>query len=102
MRANVIARREVSSIRWRLHTRVTSSRLRGAWGLLGALVLAVVVPVNAMAASIASSPFTGIEDPLSENGAWVPLTSPGLCANGGRLQQNDGGLLDKAAPDPAS
>ena len=80
---------------------MTSSRLRGAWGLLGALVLAVVVPVNAMAASIASSPFTGIEDPLSENGAWVPLTSPGLFPNGGRFQKNNGAFPDKAPPDHA-
>ena len=54
-----------------------------------------------MAASIASSPFTGIEDPLSENGAWVPLTSPGLFPNGGRFQKNNGAFPDKAPPDHA-
>jgi hypothetical protein len=64
-------------------------------GLLGALL----IPAAALAAPIASSSFVGLEDPLTENGAWAPLTS--LSPNGGRFQKNNGALPDRFSPDHA-
>jgi Fibronectin type III domain len=48
---------------------------------------------------MASSSFAGAEDPLSENGAWAPLTS--LSPNGGRFQKNNGAFPDRITPDHA-
>jgi hypothetical protein len=42
---------------------------------------------------IATSSFVGAEDPLSENGAWVALTS--LSPNGSRFQKNNGAYPDQ-------
>src|SRR2546422_128691 len=69
--------------------------LRAAGGLLGGLLLvATLLPSPAVAAGpIASSNFAGVEDPLSENGAWTPLTS--LWPGTGRLQKNDGAFPDQ-------
>ena len=68
--------------------------------IVGCLVLVAHGPVPATAAGpIASSSFVGTEDPLSENGAWAPLTS--LSPNGGRFQKVDGAYPDRSAPDHA-
>jgi hypothetical protein len=59
--------------------------------VLGGLLLAAIVPITTVAAGagpIASSSFAGVENPLSENGAWLPLVS--LAPNGSRFQKNDG------------
>jgi chitodextrinase len=50
--------------------------------------LALLVPITAVAAPLAASNFAGVENPLSENGAWLPLTS--LAPNGSRFQKNNG------------
>jgi len=61
--------------------------------LLGGLLVATM-PVLAIAdAPIASSSFVGVEDPLSENGAWAALTS--LSPNGTRFQKNNGAYPDQ-------
>jgi hypothetical protein len=59
----------------------------------GALLLAALPALAIADAPIASSTFTGVEDPLSENGAWVPLTS--LAPQGTRFQKNNGALPDR-------
>ena len=52
-----------------------------------------LVPAGASAAGpIASSSFVGVEDPLSEGGAWAALTS--MAPNGGRFQKNNGAYPD--------
>jgi hypothetical protein len=57
--------------------------------LLGALLVAMLIPVMAIAdGSIASSSFAGTEDPLSENGAWAAITS--LSPQGTRFNKNNG------------
>jgi hypothetical protein len=61
-------------------------------------VTLVAAPATAQA-PIASSSFTGVEDPLFENGAWAPLTS--LSPNGGRFQKNNGAFPDRLSPDHA-
>ena len=67
--------------------RATHSIMPGRF--LGVLLVATLMPVMAIAdAPIASSSFDGTEDPLSENGAWVALTS--LSPTGGRFQKNGG------------
>jgi Fibronectin type III domain len=67
------------------------------WSGLTALAL---VPAAASAqAPIASSSFTGQEDPLSENGAWAALTS--LSPTGGRFQKSNGAFPDRFSPDHA-
>jgi hypothetical protein len=63
------------------------------------LLAAAALPAAAAAAPIASSSFAGAEDPLSENGAWAPLTS--LSPNGGRFQKNNGAFPDRFSPDHA-
>src|SRR2546426_11810859 len=56
---------------------------------LGGLLVATLMPIMASADTpIASSSFVGAGDPLSENGAWVALTS--LSPQGTRFQKNDG------------
>src|SRR5467141_2198273 len=69
--------------------------LRTAGRLLGALFVVTLIPATAMAqAPIASSNFAGFEDPLSENGAWMPLTS--MAPQGTRFQKNNGAYPDSA------
>ena len=66
-----------------------SGRLRMTGKLLGGLLLTMLMPITALAdGPIASSNFVGVEDPLSEGGTWVGLTS--LQANGSHLQKNNG------------
>ena len=61
--------------------------------LLGGLLVAALMPVLATAdAPIAASSFVGVEDPLSENGAWAALTS--LSPSGTRFQKNNGAYPD--------
>jgi chitodextrinase len=68
--------------------------------LLAALLIAGLIPFAAVAAGpIASSTFVGVEDPLSESGAWAALTS--LSPSGGRFQKNNGAFPDKGSPDHA-
>ncbi|HEV8535412.1 MAG TPA: fibronectin type III domain-containing protein, partial [Candidatus Limnocylindria bacterium] len=68
--------------------------------LLAGLLVVTLGPVTASAAGpIASSSFVGAENPLSENGAWVALTS--LAPNGGRFQKNNGALPNSPSPDIA-
>jgi hypothetical protein len=75
-------------------------RRRARTALVGGLVLAVLMQITAIAAGpIASSTFTGTEDPLSESGTWVALTS--LSPTGGRFQKNNGAFPDKPGPDHA-
>src|SRR3981081_4779367 len=75
-------------------------RRRARTALVGGLVLAVLMQIPAIAAGpIASSTFTGTEDPLSESGRWVALTS--LSPTGGRFQKNNGAFPDKPGPDHA-
>jgi hypothetical protein len=62
--------------------------------VLTVLILAALIPISAIAAGpIASSNFVGAEDPLSESGAWLALTS--LSPNGGRIQKNNGAFPDR-------
>jgi hypothetical protein len=56
--------------------------------MLSGLLLATVIAITATAAPIASSNFAGVENPVSENGAWEPLIS--LAPDGSRFQKNDG------------
>src|SRR5256885_6334839 len=68
--------------------------------VVGALLVAMLIPVNAIGAGpIASSSFAGAEDPLSETGAWAALTS--LSPTGGRFQKNNGAFPDRTGPDHA-
>jgi fibronectin type III domain protein len=53
-----------------------------------ALFLSLLLPMTAVAAPLASSNFVGVESPLSENGAWIAMTS--LAPNGSRFQKSDG------------
>jgi fibronectin type 3 domain-containing protein len=66
--------------------------------VLGGLILAAAIPISAITASaagpIASSSFVGVENPLSEGGTWVPLTS--LWPNTGQLQKNGGAFPNQA------
>src|SRR5437763_6076520 len=64
----------------------------GAAGLLGLVVAILPVTVTADG-PIASSSFAGVEDPLSENGAWAAITS--LAPNGTRFQKNNGAFPDR-------
>jgi len=62
--------------------------------LLACLLAITIAPGMAIAdGPIASSSFTGVEDPLYENGAWAPLTS--LAPQGIRFQKNNGALPDR-------
>lgn len=71
---------------------------RIAGPVVAGLLVAALVPVPATAAGpIASSSFVGVEDPLSEGGAWVGLSS--FAPNGGRFQKNNGALPNKPSPD---
>src|SRR3989454_9096085 len=75
-----------------MRPRATHSVMPGR--LLGVLLVATLMPVLAIAdAPIAASSFVGVEDPLSENGAWAALTS--LSPNGTRFQKNNGAYPDK-------
>src|SRR2546428_357752 len=68
--------------------------------LLSGVLVASLFPATAIAAGpIASSSFVGVEDPLSEGGAWAALTS--LSPNGGRFQKNNGAFPDQLAPNHA-
>src|SRR3989442_417204 len=79
-----------------MRPRATHSVMPGR--LLGVLLVATLMPVLAIAdAPIASSSFVGVEDPLSENGAWAALTS--LSPNGARFQKNNGAYPDKIYQD---
>ena len=70
------------------------------WGrmpgrFLGSLLLATLVPGVAIAqGTSASSSFQGTENPLSENGAWVGLTS--MSPQGTRFQKNNGAFPNQA------
>jgi hypothetical protein len=67
-------------------------RMRGR--LLGGLLVITLTAVVAIAdGPIASSSFVGMEDPLSENGAWAALTS--LAPAGTRFQKNNGAYPDR-------
>ena len=58
------------------------------------LLVAMLMSIMAIAdGPIATSSFVGAEDPLSENGAWAPLTS--LAPNGTRFQKNNGAYPDR-------
>jgi hypothetical protein len=81
-----------------LQRRLRQFRVMGR--LLGVVLVATLIGVMAMAAGpIASSSFVGVEDPLSESGAWAGLTS--LSPNGGRFQKNNGAFPDRLGPDHA-
>ncbi|MFL5313293.1 MAG: IPT/TIG domain-containing protein, partial [Myxococcales bacterium] len=55
-------------------------------------------PTLAAADPIASSSFTGAEDPLFENGAWAPIFS--MSPQGTQFQKNNGAFCDRfAGPD---
>ena len=65
--------------------------------LCGFLFVMLMVVVVAVAnGPIASSSFVGAENPLSENGAWVALTS--YSPYGTRLQKNNGAYPDRLSP----
>ena len=72
--------------------------------VLGGVLLAALLPMAAITASaagpIASSNFAGVENPLSEGGTWVPLTS--LWPNTGQLQKNDGAFPNQGGHAGAS
>jgi hypothetical protein len=64
-------------------------RQRRAGRFLSCLALATFISLTALAANpIASSSFLGQENPLSENGAWQPLTS--MSPDGTQFQKNNG------------
>ena len=74
-------------------------RVTMGW-FLGALVLCTLTPGTAIAqAPTASSNFIGFEDPLSEDGAWVALTT--MAAQGTRFQKNFGAYPDSTKGDHA-
>jgi IPT/TIG domain-containing protein/List-Bact-rpt repeat protein len=60
---------------------------------VGLLVVMLISAMTVADGPIASSSFIGAEDPLSENGAWVALTS--LAPHGTRFQKNNGAYPDK-------
>ena len=64
-------------------------RMRLSLGVL----LATLIPATAIAQPITSSNFVGVESPLSENGAWVAITS--LAPQGTRFQKNNGAFPDR-------
>ncbi len=71
----------------------TERQLRTASRPLVGLLVALLLQGLAIAdGPIASSSFSGAEDPLSENGAWAALTS--LSPNGTRFQKNNGAFAD--------
>ncbi len=81
-----------------LQTRVRQYRRMGP--RVGVVLVVTLVGVVAMAAGpIASSSFVGVEDPLSEGGAWAALTS--LSPNGGQFQKLNGAFPDRFGPDHA-
>jgi hypothetical protein len=68
--------------------------------LLSVLLAVALIAVMAIASGpIASSSFVGVEDPLSEGGAWAALKS--LSPNGGQFQKINGAFPDRFGPDHA-
>ncbi|TMI97768.1 MAG: hypothetical protein E6H01_12990, partial [Bacillati bacterium ANGP1] len=67
---------------------------RGAAGPGGATAQGSSPATATAQAPIASSNFVGFEDPLSENGAWVALTT--MAPQGTRFEKNNGALPDSA------
>src|SRR2546426_3518020 len=67
-------------------------RMAGAAGI-ASLLVATLTPVRVIAAApIASSNFVGAENPLSENGAWVPMWS--MSPDHIQFQKNNGAYAD--------
>src|SRR3989454_2108018 len=67
-------------------------RMAGAAGI-ASLLVATLTPVRVIAAApIASSNFVGAENPLSENGAWVPMWS--MSPDHVQFQKNNGAYAD--------
>ena len=65
-----------------------------------ALVLGMLTPGAAIAqAPIASSDFSGSEDPLSEDGAWVALRA--MASQGTQFQKNFGAYPNSSKGDRA-
>src|SRR5713101_6838725 len=61
---------------------------------VGLLIVVMLMSIMAIAdGPITSSGFVGVEDPLSENGAWAALTS--LAPAGTRFQKNNGAYPDR-------
>jgi hypothetical protein len=66
---------------------------------LGLLVVMLIFGMSIMTLAdgpIASSSFVGVEDPLSENGAWVSLTA--YSPYGTQFQKNNGAYADRLSP----
>gem|GEM_PF-1923258 len=71
--------------------------IRARSWFLCALLVAVLGAVVAMAdGPIASSSFTGVESPLSENGAWVSIMA--YSPYGTLFQKNNGAFADRLSP----
>ena len=62
-------------------------------GLFAAMLISVMTLADG---PIASSSFAGAENPLSENGAWVPITS--YSPYGTLFQKNNGAFADRLSP----
>ena len=75
-----------------------SSRAPGALRLLPiALLVAMLISVLTLAdGPIASSSFVGVENPLSENGAWLPIMA--YSPYGTLFQKNNGAFADRLSP----
>ena len=70
------------------HSSPTLKRMACA-AALAALLVATLAPIpGAAAGPIASSEFDGAENPLNENGAWVPMYS--MSADHIQFQKNNG------------
>jgi hypothetical protein len=63
---------------------------------VGLFVVMLVSVVSFADGPIASSDFVGVEDPLSENGTWVTMTS--YSPYGTQFQKNNGAYPDRLSP----
>jgi hypothetical protein len=70
--------------------------VRLSLALLGLSVLVLASVITLASGSIASSSFVGVEDPLSENGAWLTITS--YSPYGTHFQKNNGAFADRLSP----
>jgi len=76
--------------------RISRSLRTLGWLPVALLLLALSSVIALAAGTIASSSFVGFEDPLSENGAWVTITS--YSPYGTQFQKNNGALADRLSP----
>ncbi len=77
--------------------RTSRSLLRAVGRLPVGLLVVMLISIMTLAdGPIASSSFVGAENPLSENGAWVPITA--YSPYGTQFQKNNGAFADRLSP----